>query len=151
MARRKYPTLSPETMASDVSITIWPDEFCDWRGTAAQLIAEGVMPADFADWPARYDRRGWQSGDFSFSLIRERPPGAKGPRRAFESVDYWRLRIEQKERKYLSGWDKKIRQVQAELQSLREGREFSERRFSLYWRAHQDAKFQSFLDAAIYA
>lgn len=64
-------------------------------GTRAQLEADPdhVIPPG-TKWPEGFDDLYWESGKLHFWLRRQRPEGAKGPRRAFLEVDWWCLRIE---------------------------------------------------------
>lgn len=64
-----------------------------YRGTRDALLAEGLVPRGH-DWTRRLGEPAtWCDEKFLFNLVRERPPGAKGPRRAFQDVDWWRLSI----------------------------------------------------------
>lgn len=86
-------TSTPEILDSgDLVVCIRDDlGFVEYRGTRAQIEAEGVIPKGTV-WPDGYDDLRWQSGKFSFWLSRRRPDGAKGPRKAFIDCDWWRLR-----------------------------------------------------------
>lgn len=76
-------------------LTIVLDErmhIAEYIGSRRAIEAEGLIPPD-AKWPARLDAFSYQAHGCYFSLRRERPKGAKGPRRDFYEVDNWRLRI----------------------------------------------------------
>ncbi len=64
-----------------------------YRGTRDALSAEGLV-SDGRDWACMLGQsQTWCDERFRFNLVRERPPGAKGPRRAFQDVDWWRLSV----------------------------------------------------------
>ncbi|MGZ7175992.1 hypothetical protein ACXKTX_20445 [Burkholderia gladioli] len=70
----------------------------DWStaayiGTRLQLQAEGLVPEEFT-WPDGFVCHSWVNGGIIFSLIRQRPAGAKGPRRLYFGCDHWRLAME---------------------------------------------------------
>lgn len=67
--------------------------FSEFVGSRAMLEAEGIIP-DGTKWPEGYDDKRWQAGKFNYWLRRQRPEGAKGPRRAFADCDWWCLRWE---------------------------------------------------------
>lgn len=91
-----YSLASSETGTStppdDLIVTLYPNnlDFAEFRGTRDSLVAEGLIPPG-TDWPQAYENLRWQAGQFKYWLRRERPPGAKGPRRAFASVDWFCL------------------------------------------------------------
>lgn len=64
-----------------------------YRGTRDALLAEGLVPRG-RDWTRGLGEMAtWCDEKFRLNLVRERPPGAKGPRRAFQDVDWWRLSV----------------------------------------------------------
>ncbi len=65
----------------------------EYRGTRAQLEAEGLIPEGF-NWPDGYGDHRWTHGDFRFWLMRRRPDGAKGYRNQFSIVVWWHLRFD---------------------------------------------------------
>lgn len=65
----------------------------EYIGPRALLESEGIIPAD-TKWPERFDDLRWKAGRLEFWLQRERPKGARGPRRAFLEIDWWCLRID---------------------------------------------------------
>ncbi|MDR5660983.1 hypothetical protein [Burkholderia cenocepacia] len=114
-------------------------------GTRAQIEAEGMVPATI-EWPKGFDVVRWAAGDNEFWLRRDRPEGAKGPRRDFLSCDNWRLGIL---RRNWSPFDHQIMRKTEELRKMlhrdsRAGRAA----FSKFWAALQvateDQKFQAF-------
>ncbi|MBU9424477.1 hypothetical protein [Burkholderia gladioli] len=116
-----------------------------YTGTRMQLEAEGIIPADY-QWPDGYQRFEWAAGGFGFCVGRERPAGAKGPRRAFFDCDNW----------YLSMWrenecysDRKIRLLEREIKRLRyfesaAGSRERDAQWRKFYRAQDDKAFQAF-------
>lgn len=76
-----------EAAAVELKIHFYPRGFDTWTGTSAQLIDEGVLPAD-VEWPERTYHRTWSDGQFEYWLHRERPAG----RGDWKDIDYWRVR-----------------------------------------------------------
>ncbi|MDO8787780.1 MAG: hypothetical protein Q7J42_06890 [Sulfuritalea sp.] len=85
---------APTSAAADAAlglVVITERWFSRFDGTRAQLEAEGILPKDF-EWPIDHDATPrWQVGPFDFWLHRERPPGAKGPRKQFSDCDWFSL------------------------------------------------------------
>lgn len=82
------PALTPD----DLIVTLNPDfSFAEFEGPRALLEADGLIP-EGTDWPQGYENLHWQAGKFDYWLRRCRPPGAKGPRRDFGTVDWFWLR-----------------------------------------------------------
>lgn len=79
-------------LASDLIIEIQPRWKCRFRGSAAQLIAEGLIPEGFK-WPARTRRECWESGNFNYCVERRRPVGHKGPMSTWSDGDFWVLDV----------------------------------------------------------
>ncbi|MEF9444412.1 hypothetical protein OWS73_21550 [Burkholderia sp. 1B3(2022)] len=112
-------------------------------GTRAHLEAEGVIPAG-TEWRRGYRSIFWTENGISFSLQRERPKGAKGPRREFEDCDNWRLLM------HAVGRDHRDSYVRMKARELREalfaqtpeGRQLRNR----YFVALEDKGFQAFRD-----
>jgi hypothetical protein len=77
--------------ASDLQIVIIPRAHTWYRGTAAQLVAEGLIPDGFK-WPTGTDQVEIEVGKFSLWIGRERPEGHKGPKSSWSGVDFWFLR-----------------------------------------------------------
>jgi hypothetical protein len=85
---------APAIGADALTIEIHPDTgWATYRGSRAQLEAEGVMPADFA-WPTGWASVGWVAGHNTLRLRRVRPPQAKGSRKDLTGCDYWLLQID---------------------------------------------------------
>lgn len=122
------------------------DCFVEYFGTRAMLEAEGIIPKD-TDWPQGYHERRWKDGRFDYWLRRERPKGAKGPRRQFIDCDWWCLRWELPNK---PSWvDLNIKNKEEELRAFIyrnsvEGRAKRNAAFVRYLKACDDAKFQAF-------
>lgn len=65
----------------------------EYQGTRAALEAEGIIPAG-TDWPEGFNDLRWEDSRFYYLLRRERPEGAKGPRKQFLTVDWWGVRFD---------------------------------------------------------
>lgn len=95
MSRTTTPRLPvPEAenaATSDLTIDFSLHGFVIWKGTRAQLEADGLVPKG-ATWPHGFDYQQWEADGWRFYLSRRRPDGAKGPRKAFERVDNWHLK-----------------------------------------------------------
>lgn len=121
-------------------------DFAEFLGTRAMLEAEGVIPKG-TDWPQGYNDHRWQAGQFDYWLHRERPPGAKGPRRDFAAVDWFCLRIELTHQ--LSHAEREIAKKAQELKDAiyrrsPQGEAESHRQWNFYWKSKKDKAFQTF-------
>lgn len=63
----------------------------EYQGTRAMLEAEGIIPAN-TEWPEGYGDLWWDDGKYRYWITRQRPEGAKGPRKLFIDIDWWSLR-----------------------------------------------------------
>lgn len=79
-----------DVLASDLRIEITPRWVTRYYGTAAQLIAEGLIQ-EGAKWPHRNHASSFNAGKFHYSVERCRPPGHIGPMSSWVEGDYWRL------------------------------------------------------------
>ncbi|MBK7014945.1 MAG: hypothetical protein IPH39_05050 [Sulfuritalea sp.] len=88
------PTLAMGDATTELVIVIKPHnlDFVEFLGTRTMLEAEGILPED-TKLPTGYDNLFWQAGQFDYWLRRERPPGARGPRKQFAECDWFRLRM----------------------------------------------------------
>lgn len=77
-----------ENSASDLQICIDPRSYTSFRGTAAQLIAEGLIPSGF-QWPAGAEHVTVEVGVFTHRIGRKRPDGHKGLKSSWTSGDFW--------------------------------------------------------------
>jgi len=140
-------TIEAASAPDDLIIEIQGDlGFVEFHGSRAMLEAEGIIPKG-TDWPQGYDDLHWQAGQFCYWLRRQRPPGAKGPRRDFAAVDWFFLRLEPTEQ---PSWEE--RQIARKKQELkdtiyRNSAEGAAKRYAMFERccaAGQDKKFQAF-------
>jgi len=74
--------------SSELQISIYPREFTSYHGTAAQLMAEGLLPTGF-EWPTGAEWVKVEVGEFTHRVGRTRPEGHKGPKSSWTSGDYW--------------------------------------------------------------
>lgn len=119
--------------------------YCRYVGTRMQLEAEGVIPAD-TKWPDGFSTVSWEANGLRFLLKRERPEGAKGPRRAFLDCDNWWLRMSVPGR---SVADENIKRMADELaryihNQSPAGQAEVIRQARLYFAARDDKEFQAF-------
>jgi hypothetical protein len=131
-------------LASDLQIEINPRVFTEYQGTAAQLIAEGLIPDGFK-WPIRSVRVTIEVGKFSLRIGRQRPKGHKGPMKSWASGDCWFVRRELAAPVGDIWCDAEIYVKTKELKSViyRGTREFA-RTANASWRAHCDDEYQAF-------
>lgn len=121
-------------------------DFSKFVGSRAMLEAEGVIP-DGTKWPEGYDDLRWQAGKFDYWLHRQRPEGAKGPRRDFADCDWWCLRW-----KLTNAPSYEARQIMLKAKALKdaiyrhsvEGRQAFNKQIKSYFAALDDARFQQF-------
>lgn len=89
------PVSAHAELSDEISISLHESGAGAWtefRGTRAQIEAEGLVPPS-TQWPASgYSQSSWDDGAVLYLLRRVRPLGAKGPRRAFAQIDHWSLR-----------------------------------------------------------
>lgn len=76
----------------ELIIDVHRDDCVLYRGTAAQLIAEGVIPEGL-EWPRASTNKTWQANGFDYWLFRVRPEGHKGPMRSWLELDNWSIRV----------------------------------------------------------
>jgi hypothetical protein len=136
---------APIVTPSELTIRVVIAGIAAYQGTRAMLEAEGIIPAN-TKWPDGYDALWWDDGKYRYWLMRQRPDGAKGPRKLFVTIDWWCLRQQ------LIGDDHVTREVERKRQELAEyiyrnsdkGKDEWSRRFDLYMAACADEKFQAF-------
>lgn len=133
--------------ASEPVFCVSPYDFAysEIYGTQAQLEEEGLIPEDL-QWPAGYDYLRWTSGTFQFWLRRQRPLGAKGPRKLYRDADCWCLRWELKDD---ASRDRdtaiRVALLQKQLFDLSpQGQRHRAVLFNAHWQATCDARFQAF-------
>ncbi|MCX7147534.1 MAG: hypothetical protein NT042_15380 [Sulfuritalea sp.] len=111
--------------------------FSEYYGTRAQLEEADILP-DGIEWPKGYADIRWQSEGFDYWIRRERPPGAKGPRKQFIDCDWWMLR-----------WELTNQPSHSERYIKRKAKELSDAiyRESAKGRAEWDANWERYLEA----
>lgn len=74
-------------LKTELTLEITPRGGVFYKGSAAQLVDEGVIPPDFgSDGP---DRREWSDGELSFLLVRSKPAGVSVKAWRAGSRDHW--------------------------------------------------------------
>lgn len=132
----------------EVIISVRRDGWLSYEGSAAQLVAEGLIPKDFC-WPdaAAYQR--WEANGFEYSLRRARPNYHKGSMRTWLEKDNWLMFINVVGRD--TPWY--IRQnVEFQAEKLRAaqyrataaGQREWNAKWELHWAARNDKAFQAF-------
>lgn len=117
----------------------------EYIGTRTQLEAEGVIPPQ-TKWPDGFNSVFWTVAGVRFWLRRERPEGARGPRKAFLDCDNWCLRMDPEN---IDCANQAIKLKAKELAELTyrqsaKGRAEWDRSWKLFWKAQEDDKFQAF-------
>jgi hypothetical protein len=82
---------APVVTPAEMTIRLGKYGITEFQGTRAMLESEGIIPANMK-WPEAYDNVHWDAGKFEYWMRRERPDGARGPRKLFVDVDWWCLR-----------------------------------------------------------
>lgn len=117
----------------------------DYRGTAAQLQSDGLIPGAF-EWPRTSAKKVWCVNGLEYQLQRARPYGHKG---SWIELDSWSLIIMAGDRDWYSFERRDIERKAEELrvkayrltpEGDREWRAFMAR----CWAASQDKAFQDF-------
>jgi len=145
-------TTTPALAERELQITIWPDESTKFEGSAAQLVAEGIIAKGFK-WPRAAALERWEANGFDYWLSRARPQGWKGSMKTWLEVDNWVVHIRVAGRDYFERNRLKLVRKSAELQAelraecrrrppagLREW----ETKWSHYFDARDDKAFQAF-------
>jgi hypothetical protein len=120
--------------------------WAEFHGTRAQLEAEELIPP-CVTWPEGFNEVEWEAGELRYRLRRARPAGAKGPRKAFAAVDWWKLRSD---RATLIPWEARaLADKVAELQETRwavseAGQAARARQIAAWFEAERDTAFQAF-------
>lgn len=117
----------------------------EFQGTRAMLEAEGIIPAN-TKWPEAYEDLWWDDGKYRYWMRRQRPDGAKGPRRLFVAVDWWSLRQQLIAENCVN---RELRRKEQELteyayRNSAAGQAEWLRQFDSYMKACADEKFQAF-------
>jgi hypothetical protein len=141
-------TYTTPTPPNDLIVISDPSgfDFIEFIGTRAMLEAEGVIPAG-TEWPQGYDRAYWTAGKFDYTLVRERPEGAKGPRKLFADCDWWCVRWTLCQRPHPAALAIAAKEKALEDEIYRQspkGRAEWIARWERFSEAEHDAKFQAF-------
>jgi hypothetical protein len=75
----------------ELSLTISPYGYIEWRGPRAKLESLCLVPAHIK-WPERMAYAHWHAESFEYTLRRCRPDGLHGPMRGFTKRDFWYIR-----------------------------------------------------------
>lgn len=145
--------IAPRAVAADEpgvsGLTIIIDADYGWVhyiGTRTQLEAEGILPGEPC-WPDGFARSDGEANGIHFTLKRERPEGAKGPRRDFIDSDNWRLTMSRVNAPSVQ--DCQLRMKVKEIRRLvyeqtREGEAARRKLWARYGEAERDVAFQAF-------
>jgi len=144
------PTNSPagQAVERELTIVVSRDEWVEYKGTAAQLIAEGVIPEGF-EWPRADAIHCWDANGFHYWVRRTRPEGHKGPMRSWFELDNWFMRVKVTGR----DWEWSCRRViERKAQELQDeiyrqspaGRRVQNASWRAYLKAYEDESFQAF-------
>lgn len=140
---------APRLLASDLQVEIIPRAYTQYHGTAAQLIAEGLIPDGFK-WPIGSNRITIEVGKFSLWIGRKRPEGHKGPMSSWTSGDYWFLRRELKSQTRNGYREADIYAKKMELaDAIYRGTPEFARIGNASWKARCDDKYQAFRSLVI--
>lgn len=120
--------------------------YATYKGTRAQLEAEGVIPAN-PKWPSGRTTVHWQAGKYSFELRRTRPDGLKGPMTLWTNGDWWHVQW-----MLTNGPSHKERAFKWKVEELADEwhrhsdiyRQIHAAQFRKYWAAREDTRFQAF-------
>jgi hypothetical protein len=133
---------------NEMTIEIWRSfwGFWEYKGTRAQLEAEGVVPAG-SEWPNGRQSLYWQAGGLSFCLRRARLEGRKCPSKVGVYGDWWSLRCDMR-----SGPDTKALIILEKQRELAEtirvfspaGQQEIKAEFDRYLATTKDQAFQAF-------
>lgn len=133
----------------------WP--CVEYTGTAKLLAEEGLIP-DSVKWPVPGSglRATWQQGAIKYSLMRARPPGAKGGAAVGRMHDWFVLRMDWDDGgdpryDYLRAKQFALQRKSDELAKLQsmEGQMERHRVLCRLYRAQEDQKFRAFLSSMV--
>lgn len=141
-------SLSGAAPGRELILNIQQDEWAQFEGEAAQLVAEGLIPDGF-EWPKADDNKRWKTNGFDYWLRRKRPEGHKGTKRSWLELDNWLVRVSVTGRGHAwcvrRGLERKAEELRAEYyRHTPEGSREWSANWSRYWQARQDKAFQAF-------
>lgn len=135
-------------LRDELVIEISRDRFARFTGWRADLVAEGLIAADFELPGGANGFKRWTASGFEFSISRLRPPGMK---RGYANVDYWSMTIRLEEYDFWWGERRELERKLEELIYRRSPKGYREAR--LLWDAHsaaqEDEAFQRFLSLSV--
>jgi len=133
---------------TELIVEIHPRNYVEYKGTLAQLRAEGLIPSNFRI-PNRNIDMHWRLNGFEFNIHRCRPAWLKGPKALWLNVDYWSLRLEP----FLGnvGYNQeKLYELQCEMELVKNATTLSGRILTTqHAEAKLDDTFQDFMELAI--
>ena len=137
------------TTTQEIIVCTPCSDIAEYQGTRAALEAEGVIPAG-TKWPEGFDDLRWEDGRLRYCLHRQRPEGAKGPRKQFLGVDWWILRFDTLKNETIESI--KTRTVKRKTKELADfvyslsakGEAESRKQWKRYLEAERDERFQEF-------
>lgn len=141
-------TTADQPAERELTIKVWRDEFAHFEGTAAQLIAEGLIPDGF-EWPHAAAEKFWEANGFKYWVKRKRPAGHKGLKRTWLQVDNWFIRVKVVGRDHewstRRALQRKAEELRAEFHRLTPaGSREWHASWARYWAAQDDKAFQAF-------
>lgn len=141
-------TTWPAQGEPELRVEIWPDEFAQFIGTAAQLTAEFPLLQDI-EWPSGSADKHWTAGRFVYWLRRVRPEGHKGPKSSWVTLDSWFLRTRVEGRDYRWHAQRRVQRMAAELKAEQyrltpAGNAEWSAKWERRWAAERDSAFQAF-------
>ncbi|NVD74523.1 hypothetical protein HUX88_28980 [Duganella sp. BJB1802] len=136
---------SPIVIPDEPTIRVVCAGIAEYQGTRTMLEAEGIIPAN-TKWPEGYDDLWWDDGKYRYWMVRQRPDGAKGPRKLFVSIDWWCLRQQLIDGNHVTFELERKKRELAEYayRNSAKGQYEWQRSFDSYAEACADEKFQAF-------
>ncbi len=140
--------LKTDQAPRELTIQILQDASATYTGTAAQLVAEGLIPQEFS-WPKATVCRYWEAGGFKFELRRTRPEGHKGPMRSWLELDNWSVEVRVIGRNVHWQTRRRLERQSAALKAeywrqTAEGAREWNAAWNRYWQTKTDERFQAF-------
>lgn len=138
-----------DTTTQEIVVCTPCSDIAEYKGTRAALEAEGIIPAGIK-WPEGFNDLSWDDGQIRYSLYRERPEGAKGPRKQFLGVDWWVLRFDTFLNESIESLGARmVKRKAKELADIiysqsAKGQAESWKQWKLYLKAEEDERFQEF-------
>lgn len=132
------------SLHSDLRIAIYPRACTRYYGTAAQLMAEGLIPGGFK-WPHKASRMSFEMGAYTHYLRRSRPDGIKGHVTGLSDCDHWCLQRSPTAELGHSWHQAQLYEKTLELaELLRRDTPEWQRTFHRAYETRKDAKYQAF-------